>query len=149
MTAIKLMRCEPETQRKQIGNDFYRLLDRNKEAFEFATSEAAEVEDSGRDNSAKILRRLRSRDIRTFKGFTDEDEDFIKQVIRLLEDGALPRPTVKKVYAGVKDEINPLKILGVLKRDVSDHFLRPTRAESSRFSQAPREVILSEYLIPR
>ena len=149
MTAAETLKCEPNAKRKQIGNDFYPLLDRNKVAFEFATSEVAEVEETGRDNSAKILRRLRSREVRTFKGFTDEDEDFIKQIIRLLEDGALPRPTTKKVYAGLKDEINPLKILGILKRDVSAHFLRPTRAEQSRFSQAPREVILSEYLIPQ
>jgi len=149
MTAIKNLKCEPDTQRKQIGNDFYPLLDCNKAAFEFATSEAAEIEDTGRDNSAKILRRLRSREVRTFKGFTDDDEDFIKQVIRLLEDGALPRPTTKKVYAALKDEINPLKILGILRRDVSSHFFRPTRAEQSRFSQSPREVILSEYLIPQ
>jgi len=149
LTAVKLLRCEPKTQRRQIGNNFYPLLDQNKAAFEFATSEAAEAEDTGRDNSAKILRRLRSRDIRIFKGFTDDDEDFIKQVVRLLEDGALPRPTVKKVYAAVKDELSPLKILGILRRDVSMHFFRPTRAEQSRYSQAPREVILSEYLIPQ
>ena len=149
MTAAEILKCEPDAQRKQIGNDFYSLLDRNKAAFEFATSEAAEIEETGQDNSAKILRRLRSREVRIFKGFTDEDEDFIKQVIRLLEEGALPRPTTKKVYSALKDEINPLKILGILKRDVSGHFLRPTRAEQSRFSQAPREVILSEYLLPQ
>jgi superfamily II DNA/RNA helicase len=149
MTAAETLKSEPKTPRGQIGDNFYPLLDSNKAAFEFATSEASAVEDTGRDNSAKILRRLRTREIRTFKGFTDEDEDFIKQVIRLLEDGALPRPTTKKVYGAVKDEISPLKILGILKRDVSAHFLRPTRAEQSRFSQASREVILSEYLIPQ
>src|SRR5205085_186515 len=105
ITAAEILKCEPNAERKQIGNDFYSLLDHNKGAFEFATSEAAEVEESGRDNSAKILRRLRSREVRTFKGFTDEDEDFIKQITRLLEDGALPRPTTKKVYAAVKDEV--------------------------------------------
>ena len=135
--------------REAIGHDFYTLLDRNKVAFVHATTEESEAEaaQSSRDNSAKILRRLRSREVRSFKGFTDEDEEFIREIIRLLEDGALPRPTTKKVVEALKTEINPLKILGILKRDIPSRFFQTTHAAQSSRNTSPREVILSEYLI--
>jgi hypothetical protein len=93
------------------------------------------------------LRRLKSKDVRHFKGFTDDDEEFIRSVIRLLEDGALPRPTTKKLMAALQNEINPLKILGVLRRDIPAYFFQPTQAARSNRNNAPREVILSAYLI--
>lgn len=85
--------------------------------------------------------------MRRFRGFTDEDEEFIRDVVRLLEDGALPRQTAKKVWDGIKDETNPLKILGILRRDIASQFFQQTRAHQSRNARSPREVILSAYLI--
>ncbi len=66
---------------------------------------------------------------------------------RLLEDGALPKPTTKKVWEAIKNEINPLKILSLLKRDVPAEFFQTTRATQAKQSANPREVILSAYLI--
>jgi hypothetical protein len=50
-------------------------------------------------------------------------------VIQLLSDGALPRPTTKKVAEALRKEIEPLKVLGVLRRDIPLAFLQPTRAQ--------------------
>ena len=80
-------------------------------------------------------------------GFTDEDELYIRQVIQLLNDGALPRPTTKKVAAALKKEIEPLKVLGILRRDIPSEFFQPTRAQVGHHSLSPREVILSSYLV--
>jgi superfamily II DNA/RNA helicase len=149
-TAAKLMQCRADEKRLPLGGDFYGLLDKNKEAFVLSTSDAPDAEGPGtgaRDNGAKILRRLRSNDVRRFRGFTDEDEEFIRAVARLLEDGALPRPTAKKVWEGIRDEINPLKILGVLCRDITPRFFHETRAQQTRTARNPREVILSSYLV--
>lgn len=149
LETAKLLHCEPGTERKTIGGDFYPLLDRNKEAFIIATTEESDDEPSGggsRDNSVKILTRLRAREIKRFHGFTDEDEAFLRDVTRLLDDGALPRPTTKKVWEAIKNEINPLKILGTLKRDIAPEFFQATRAEQNKQHDNPREVILSAYL---
>jgi superfamily II DNA/RNA helicase len=150
LAAVKLLECEPGTLPHPLGRDFYQLLDRNKEAFIAATLEEAALEDTpaaNRDHGARLLRRLRSKDIRHFKGFTDEDEEYIRAVIRLLEDGALPRPTTKKLMTALQDEINPLKILGVLRRNLPASFFQPTQASQTHRNTAPREVILSSYFV--
>lgn len=150
LTAVKLLECEPQAPQHRIGQDFYQLLDRNKEAFITATLEDAALEDTpaaSRDHGAKLLRRLKSKDIRHFKGFTDEDEEYIRAVIRLLEDGALPRPTTKKLMTALQNEINPLKILGVLRRDLPASFFQPTQASQTHRNTAPREIILSSYFV--
>jgi superfamily II DNA/RNA helicase len=149
IAAVKTLKCAADTQREQTGPDFYSLLDANKSAFVLATTEDAKAEPAGnsRDNPAKILKRLRTREIRHFKGFTDEDQEYLLKVIRLLEDGALPRPTTKKVAEAFKTEINALKLLAILKRDIPVYFFQATRAEKTRSDYSRREVILSEYLV--
>ena len=49
-----------------------------------------------------------AKEIRHYQGFTEDDEIFIEQVKELLLDGALPRPTTKKVAEALKKESDPL-----------------------------------------
>jgi hypothetical protein len=137
-------------QRQNIPADFYSLLDKSKRAFESATTtehEDAALARGGGQNAAYILKRLKAKEISRYHGYTEEDELFIRQVKQLLGDGALPRPTTKKVAEALKKEIEPLKVLGILRRDISTLFLQPTRAQESAYKFNPREVILSSYLV--
>jgi hypothetical protein len=93
------------------------------------------------------LKRLKAKEIRQYHGYTDDDEIFIQQVVQLLTDGALPRPTTKKVAEALKKEIEPLKVLGILRRDIPTQFFQPTRAQQTSQGLSPREVILSSYLL--
>jgi DNA-binding transcriptional MerR regulator len=94
-----------------------------------------------------VLRFLKSNEVRHFKGFTDEDELYIKQVITLLEEGGLPKQTIKTLVKELSKENNPLKILAKLKTNIAPEFFKEPVAESSAQTSGPREVILSEYLI--
>jgi superfamily II DNA/RNA helicase len=137
-------------KRLHIPSDFYSLLDKSKRAFESVT--AAEHEDAapgrgGGQNDAYILKRLKAKEISRYHGYTEDDELFIRQVKQLLSDGALPRPTTKKVAEALRKEVEPLKVLGILRRDISTLFLQPTRAQESAYMFNPREVILSSYLV--
>lgn len=146
----RLLQCVPETPRREVGADFYNLLDRNKKAFVSATTDESDNElitTGSHDNSQKILTRLRVREIKRFQGFTDEDESFMRDCTRLLEDGALPKPTTKKVWEAIRNETGALKILGVLRRDIPAEFFQTSRATQARRNTSPREVILSAYLI--
>jgi hypothetical protein len=139
-------RAEP---RQAIPPDFYALLDINKNTFMKAA--ATEKDDAaprhkGGANDAYIMKRLRAKEIRHYQGFTDDDEAFLGDVARLLTDGALPRPTAKKVAEALKKEIEPLRVLGILKRDIPVHFFRATHAQSARGAASPREVILSSWI---
>ena len=97
-----------------------------------------------------MLKRLKAKEIRSYHGFTEDDETYIRQVIQLLNDGALPRPTTKKVAEALKKEIEPLRVLGILRRDIPTLLFQPTRAqESGAYMFNPREVILSSYLLEK
>jgi superfamily II DNA or RNA helicase len=140
----------PSEKRRAIPQDFYALLGKNKRAFEMLTS--PEHDDSipkhkGGANDAYILKRLKAKEIRRYHGFTEDDERYIQQVIQLLTDGALPRPTTKKVAEALKKEIEPLRVLGILRRDIPSLFFQATRAEHTTHAFSPREVILSSYLL--
>ena len=89
----------------------------------------------GGANDAYILKRLKAKEIRRYHGFTEDDEVYIKQVIQLLIDGALPKPTTKKVAEALKKEIEPLKVLGILRRDIPSQFFQPTRAQRTPNAQ--------------
>ena len=145
----RLLACEAHTPRSEVGADFYALLDRNKTACDAATAEDGDAQPAakGRDTAAKLLQRLRAKEVRTFRGYTDDDEEFVRQVVRLLEDGALPRPTLKKLAEAFKTEALPLKLLGIMRRDIPTQFFQSTRAEQVGHHFNPREVILSEYLV--
>jgi len=142
--------ADPAELRLTIPRDFYTLLEINRNAFEAATS--AEIDDAvpkrkGSANDAYILKRLKAKEITRYHGFTDDDEAYIRQVIQLLNDGALPKPTTKTVAEALKKEAEPLKVLGILKRDIPSLFFQVTRAQYASHALSPREVILSSYLL--
>lgn len=147
-TTARMLSCDPDAQRSEVGPDFYPLLDLNKFAFDAATTEDGDGQPvkAARDTGARLLQRLRTKEVRNFPGYTDDDEEYVKQVIRLLEDGALPRPTLKKLAEAFKTEAHPLKLLGIMRRDIPSQFFQSTRAERVRHNFNPREVILSEYI---
>ncbi len=149
-TAKILKPADTSEKRQNIPADFYSLLDKSKQAFTSVTAAEHEDAPSGRgggQNDAYIVKRLKAKEISRYHGYTEEDELFIRQVKQLLTDGALPRPTTKKVAEALKKEIEPLKVLGILRRDISTLFLQPTRAQESAYMFNPREVILSSYLV--
>jgi superfamily II DNA/RNA helicase len=153
MTAVKILKpIDNREKRQAVSPDFYALLDRNKEAFTSDTSQGnddAIPNQRGSANDAYMLKRLNAKEIRHYHGYTEEDGSYIRHVIRLLGDGALPRPTTKKVAAALKKEIEPLKVLGILHRDIPDTFFQPTRAQQLNAAYGPREVILSSWIMSK
>lgn len=149
--AAKVLKpADPAEPRQDIPSEFYSLLDKNKKAFEDATTtdlDESGVRHKGGANNAYILKRLKAKEIRRYHGFTEDDELYIRQVIQLLTDGALPKPTTKKVADALKNEIEPLKVLGILRRRISPLLFQPTRAQHASQAFSPREVILSSYLL--
>lgn len=132
-----------------LASDFYALLDRNKQAFDKATLEESDgqVSPRARDAGGKLLQRLRTKEVRNFPGYTEDDEVYIQRVVKLLEDGALPRPTLKKLTEAFRVESNPLRLLAIMRRDILPQFFQPVRADDLRHNFNPRQVILSEYLV--
>jgi len=141
--------ADPAEPCRPIPREFYGLLDANKAAFVVATIGDAELAEAhrGNPNDAYILKRLKDRAVRRCAQFTDDDEVFVANVIRLLTDGALPKTTAKKIAEAMKTEIQPLKILAILRRHIKEEYLQPNPAVHLGQTFAPRQVILSSYLV--
>jgi len=145
--AADLFSCLPETPRLSLPKAFYSLLELNKQAFDHLTS-GETVEKTGRgskSNEAYIVKRLKSKDIKHFHGFTDDDDDFLKAVLKAFEDGIIPRNTSKRLKQELEQEINPLKVLAIFRNNIPTTLLTGEIATQGR-EQHTREVILSEYL---
>jgi len=148
LTTAKLLRpADLDEPRQGIGTNFYTLLERNKEAFVATTSTADDDVNLGGARDPYIINRLKAREIRAYHGFTEDDEAYIQDVIRLLTDGALPKAITTRLAAALKKESAPLKVLAILRRDIPVHFFQSTQAAQTAQAQHPREVILSSYLL--
>ena len=149
LESAKILESEVETKREKIGREFYTFLEKNKEAFKDATIEyeTETITRGGRDNVTKILRIIRSKQMKNYQGFTEDDDFYIQRVIKLLEDGALPKQTTKTVAQSLNDVEDPIKILAKIKTNIPEEFFTEHISHSSANVFGPREVILSEYLI--
>ena len=147
ISAARYLEAEADTKRENPGKDYYDLLDKNKEAFRLATTE--EILETkmkgGRDTATHVLKIMKA--IKHFKGYTEDDELYIREVIRLLEEGGLPKQTIKTLAGALSKESNPLKILARIKANIAPEFFKEPVAESAAQTSGPREVILSEYFV--
>ena len=150
-TAAELMESESEEKRQRLPDSYFALLERNKEAFTEATSAEmnAKATSRGRDNRAQMLKLLRAIFANTQR-LTDEQEEYVRRVISKLEEGGLPKETVKNAYKALKAQgsaaAKPRTALAVLQMNIPEGLLESHYAEKNPRSKGKREVILSMYL---
>ena len=151
MAAAKLLESLPSDKKEPLPSDYYRMLGNNKKAFELDTIE--EMPDislkGGRDTNTQVLKIVRA--IMNYKGFTEDQEDYVKLVIKQLVEGGFPKQTTKTLLAELNSElnngVNELKLLAVIQKNLPDALLKEHFSQSSAKTTGPREVILSECLI--
>jgi len=148
MTAARILKpAGPKETRQSVPREFYDLLDKNKAAFVTATTADAELAESthrGSPNDAYIMKRLKDKAVRRCPQYTEDDEEFVGKVIRLLEEGALPKPTSKKVAAALKkpENLQPLRVLAVLRRDIRWEYFQASPAAHA--SQALDRILAAK-----
>jgi superfamily II DNA or RNA helicase len=151
MAAAKILEADENEKQQKLGSNFYGLIEKNKNAFVWATTEelpAAKMR-GGRDSATKILQIIKAT-MKDRRQFTDDQELYLKKAVARLEEGGLPKQTAKTALAALGEEIkkgiNPLKILAVLEANIPKLLLESHFAESAGRNSGKREVILSEYL---
>ena len=147
--AAALFACKPDEPRRTIPPTYYDLLAKNDDAFRLTlTEDLPEPSKGGGGHSSerKLITMLKSREVTRFKGFTDDDEAYLREVKNALEAGTVAKNTIKTIMSDLKSEgFQPLTILHVLKRHIGESaFVRANQADAD---SVPREVILSEYLV--
>jgi len=152
LASAKILKNSSDEKRTKLPLEvYYELLDKNKTAFFNATIEEiiSTHKRGGSDSQTRLLKILKATQ-KNSKQLTEEQEEYLKKLITRLEEGALPKQTVKKTLNALnklaKDIQNPLKVIGVLQREISFTFLKSHYAETSAITEGKREVILSLYL---
>jgi len=115
--AADILECDKDTKREKIPKQFYPMLEDNKEQFHFITSgENFEPKGSGGrgglSNERYVITRLKAKEFKKYQGFTDDDEEYIRLVLRGYEDGVIPKNTTKNIKKKIEKESNPLKVFG-------------------------------------
>lgn len=151
MSAASILESTSDDKNQKLPEKFFDLLDKNKEAFVFATTEemAEPIKRRGQDSATQVLKILKAT-LKNTQQFTDEQEQYLKQVIVQLEEGGIPKQTAKETLKALnalkQDLINSFKVLATLQSHIPERFLQQHYAEQNPRSLGKREVILSMYL---
>ena len=127
------------------------FLNKNKEAFVFATTEEMSNprKRRGRDSTAQMIKILKAT-LKNTQQFTEVQELYLKQVITQLEEGGIPKQTAKETLKALNklgaDLINPFKVLATLQSRIPERLLGGHYTEQNPRAFGKREVILSLYL---
>lgn len=148
LEAAKLFECDPNTPIEKIPQDYFNFLQSNKEYLEEITGDdsidMSGARGGGASNEAQILKTIKAV-VGKFKGYTDDDDEFLKLVKAALESGSIPRNTSKRIKQELTKNLNPLGVLQVLRNNISYDILYVDSRKPKE--KAVREVILSEYLV--
>jgi superfamily II DNA or RNA helicase len=151
LSAAGIIESGISEKKQKLPEIFYDMLDKNKEAFIYATTEEImELQSKrGRDSAIQILGILKAT-LKNTKQFTDDQELYIKKVLSQLKEGGLPKQTTKETLAALnklKAELsNSFKVLATLQMHIPERLLEAHYAEQNPQVSGKREVILSMYL---
>lgn len=127
---VSIMECDESESKKPLNSEvYYQLLEANKVAFD----ESMESDDSinqwaqkGRSNEKDLIKIINA--ILSQTGLVDKEEQFFTNLRQVLQEGKLPKKTLKdakKAIDGIIFEwaINPTKIYNILVERIDPVFL--------------------------
>lgn len=143
--AVEIVECNEVEKKEKIDDTFYIQLEKNKNALITAleTGEVLhhEVKTAGHDaNIKKVLKALKS-----YKGFTDIEEEKIGKYKELWDNGAIPVGKTKEVLKNIEGMTEPVKILNTIIEIIPQDYVQ-AESKSNKNEEVKTEVILSMYL---
>lgn len=151
ISAAEILESEADEKKKKLPETYFDLLDKNKDAFLYATTEdGVEIKTRrGQDSGVKIMKLLKMT-FKNTKQLTEDQEEYLKKVMSQLDEGGLPKQTTKTTYKALEElgnqMLNQLKVLAILQTHIPARLLESHYAEENPRSAGKREVILSMYL---
>lgn len=147
--AAQAFECETGTPRADLPADFYDCLDINKQAFEYSASEETSGGPSGGlSNEERVKKRLRTKEMKHCKRFTERDHEYRRNALQAFNDGVIPDNTTRRIKDRLQKEADPLQALQILREEIPQSVLDAQQKRRSERDDQPQEVILSEYLRP-
>jgi len=150
MTAAAIMECDQTDNQASLRNDvFYPLLKKNKDEF-MASDMDVEVttEKGGRDKTTHIIKHIKAL-YNEKNQLTENQEEYIRLVVTRLEEGILPKKTLKELVKAIDElkklnEFNLMKLYLVLEKGIPSAFIYQDNGKKHQSSK--REIILSELI---
>lgn len=155
--AIEVVRANKSEKNKNVDNDYYKLLELNKKAFENAENEEnmndiTTTAKKGSSNAKNIIKILK--ECLKLKGtFTDIEIESINKIIDLLENGELPSRIIKDGNKEIKNivGINDIaKFYKTFEAMIPDTYIKQeskVQMINKKNQKKEKEIILSEEFI--
>ncbi len=145
--AVNLLACDPDTPRARMPADYFHLLETNRQRFSMDISRDADTEKSGgggRSNLSYIEKRLKDKLFKKCRKFTDDDEELITNVRKMINQGTIAKKVARKIRKELEKTCDPLDVLAILRKHIRIVIVADTTAHDKAIK---REVILSAYLL--
>ena len=118
-TAETLETTASEKRRDIPAEQFYPLLEKNKDGFNAATTPSVETllpsTAAGGGNEAIILKRLRARDFKRSDAITPDDKKFVASVYEIIADGRVAKASIRKVKEALDATEDPVVMVAILR----------------------------------
>lgn len=148
MDAIEYVKCEPDEEKVSVGKNYFNQYDSNNEAFDYSLVEE-EVITNARPavagNDQKIIRYLRAL-LTTIKTFTDEQEEKLKRMIEIWENGDVPASDTKTILKEIKNIDDGVEAYYKIEGMLDDKYFEGRKRMENKVDGEKKEVILSCYL---
>ncbi len=144
--AVDYLKCEPDEARISVGKNYFNHYDLNNEAFDYSLVEeevATTVRVAVAGNDQKIIRYLKA--LLSVKGFTDEQEDKIKRMIEIWENGDVPANDTKNILKSIKNIDDPIQAYYQIEGQLDDKYFEGRKVVASKVD-GEKQVILSCYM---
>ena len=141
------MTAEASCDLVEIRIDYFEHYDANNEAFDLSLTDE-EIIIGGRTavgaNDQKIIRYLRAL-LTTIKTFTEEQEEKIKRMIEVWENGDIPATDTKNILKSIKNIEDGVEAYYKIAEQIDDKYLEGRRQMTIKHD-GEKQVILSCYM---
>ena len=144
--AVKYFECDKNCEKQTVPHEFYHLLQANKDEF-FKPNEEddIQVKKTGGNSNHKYVR-LRI-DFAIKEGrLTDIQEEYMKKVLALYDDGKIINEISKSIKDAIEKELDSVKVYQIIKNNIPETYLT-NKTEVKKDENVHTEIILSEFLI--
>lgn len=144
--AVKYFECDKNCEKQTVPHEFYHLLQANKnEFFKPNEEDDIQVKKTGGSSNHKYVR-LRI-DFAIKEGrLTDVQEDYMKKILALYDEGKIINEISKSIKDAIEKELDSVKVYQIIKNNIPETYLT-NKTEVKKDENVHTEIILSEFLI--
>lgn len=144
--AVKYFECDKNCEKQTVPHEFYHLLQANKdESFKPNEEDDIQVKKTGGSSNHKYVR-LRI-DFAIKEGrLTDVQEDYMKKILALYDEGKIINEISKSIKDAIEKELDSVKVYQIIKNNIPETYLT-NKTEVKKDENVHTEIILSEFLI--